>query len=110
MRVKKHDKCALDTMAKMTPYLMAIAHYHEQHSGHVGSYSGFWAGDDILEFPDVYVVSDPKTRAKFRALADQINAEKSKDVKELRRMLKLSGPDDTPRTKTAPAKRRAAGV
>jgi hypothetical protein len=95
-------------MSKMTPYLMALAHYHENHGGHAGSYTGFWAADDILEFPDVYVVSDPKARARFRALADEIRAGESKAVKELRRMMKLPDPEPTARPEPAPGKRRAA--
>ncbi len=104
------ERCALDTIAKLTPFLMALGHYHEKHGGHADSYTGLWAGNDILELPDVYVVSDPKTRAKFRALAAEIRAGESKAVKELRRMMKLSGPDEPARGKPAPAKRRTASA
>ncbi len=89
---------------------MALGHYHEKHSGQNDSYTGFWADNDILDFPDVYIVSDPKTRAKFRALAAEIRAGESKAVKELRRMMKLSGPDEPARPKRVPAKRRAASA
>lgn len=103
-----HDQCPIDTVAKITPYLMALGHYHEIHSGHVGSYTGLVAGPDMQDYPDVYIVTDPKTRALFQELTARIRAGESKAVEELRRMMKLTGPGEPAGPEPRPAKRRAA--
>ena len=101
----KKNGCDTDTVAKCHPALLELAHYHLCHSLNAATFDELCPDPNLFgQLPDVYVVSDPDTRQRFRELAARIRAENSEATKELDRWLALpSGPElePTPQGETA---------
>ena len=106
MAKRKHDRCDADTMRKCWPYLAALGHFHEEHSGHKETVTQFVAPRDMQEYPDVFIVTDPAARLLFQELAEKVRAKESKSVQELERMYRL----DTDQSTTGSARQKPRPV
>lgn len=89
MARKKDHRCGVDTPGKCQDSCYDLAHYHLAHAPEVCRKSYTWFEAQLDGFPDIFVISDPETRAAFRQFAADLVIKKSKAVKELERLFGL---------------------
>ncbi len=79
-----------DTAEKCQPYILMLAHYHLDHSGDRHTFTSLLPDTELFpDLPDVYLVSDPTHRERFRQLAEELRALESRGVQELERLAGL---------------------
>lgn len=91
-RKRKEEPCYADHVARLTNAIGALVHYHLVHTDEGSKRTYTRLQDRREEWPDVYIVSNPESKAAFAEFANTMKAKHGKAVTELEKLFALEAP------------------